>query len=316
MRLPLAAVFALAVVAPAAADALAPQENRPTFRAGVDRVTITAVVHRRNGEMVTGLTRDDFTIIDNGVARPILEFRSEPTPATVALLVDFSGSMSVSAKMSAARDSAAEVLKGLRTGVDRVGLFAFDTRLHELQGFDTAPGRVLERFNSIRPFGSTSLYDAIAETGKRLAADGSTRRAIVALTDGGDNSSKLTAAAVSRTASAIDVPVYVVVIVSPLDRPSMTDDAVKAAAAALTESKLGDLARWTGGEIFLASSDLKTSAAAAQIVDELRHQYFIVFAPDTSSPGWHPIDVRTREKNLVVRSRSGYVSQSQTNSER
>jgi Ca-activated chloride channel family protein len=316
MRIPLAAVLALAMVAPAAADALGPQDGRPTFRAGVDRVTVTAVVHRRNGEMVTGLTRDDFTIVDNGVARPILEFRSEPTPATVALLVDFSGSMSVAAKMTAAQSAAADVLKGLRAGVDRVGLYAFDTQLHELQPFEPAPARVLEKFSAIKPFGSTSLYDAIAETGKLLAADGSTRRAIVAFTDGGENSSKLSAAAVSRTASAVDVPVYVVVLVSPLDRPSLTEDGAKAAAAALTESKLGNLARWTGGEIFLASSDLKASEAATQIVDELRHQYFIVFAPDKTSPGWHPIDVRTREKNLVVRSRSGYVAQDQTNSER
>jgi VWFA-related protein len=315
MRFSLAAVLAFAAVAPAAADVM-PQAGRPTFRAGVDRVTVTAVVHRRNGELVTGLTRDDFTVLDNGVTRPILEFRSEPTPATVALLVDFSGSMSVAARMSSAQSAAREVMKGLRAGLDRVGLYAFDTGLHELEGFEPAPGRVLERFSALQPFGETSLYDAIAETGKRLAADGGTRRAIVALTDGGENSSRMSVAQVTRSASAIDVPVYIVVIVSPFDRETKSAEETEAAALALKDSHLGNLARWTGGEIFLASSDLKAAAAATQIVDELRHQYFIVFAPDTARPGWHPIDVRTREKNLIVRSRSGYVAQDQTNSNR
>ena len=314
MRFPLAAVLALAAVAPAAAD-VAPQ-GRPTFRAGVDRVTVTAVVHRKNGEFVSGLTRDDFTVLDNGVTRPILEFRSEPTPATVALLVDFSGSMSVAAKMSSAQSAAREVLKGLRAGLDRVGLYAFDTGLHELEGFEPAPRRVLERFSALQPFGETSLYDAIAETGKRLVADGGTRRAIVALTDGGENSSRMSVAQVTRSASAIDVPVYIVVIVSPLDRETKSAEETELAVARLKDSNLGNLARWTGGEIFLASSDVKATAAATQIVDELRHQYFIVFAPDTAHPGWHPIDVRTRDKHLVVRSRSGYVAQYQNNSSR
>ena len=316
MRFPLAALLALAAVAPVAADGAAPQAGRPTFRASVDRVTVTAVVHRRNGELVTGLTRDDFTVLDNGIARPILEFRSEPAPATVALLVDFSGSMSVAAKMTAARATASEVVKGLRPGVDRVGLYAFDTTLHELLPFEPAPARVLERFATIKPFGSTSLYDAIAETGKLLAEDAGTRRAIVALTDGGENASRLSVAQVTRSASAIDVPVYIIVVVSPLDRDTKSDDETHAAARALGESHLGNLAHWTGGEVFLAADHMKATAAAAQIVDELRHQYFIVFAPDATRPGWHSIDVRTRDKNLVVGSRSGYVAQDQTSSAR
>jgi Ca-activated chloride channel homolog len=217
--------------------------------------------------------------------------------------------MNVARKIPAARSAAAVLVGGLTPGVDRVGLYAFDTRLHELQPFAAAPGDVLQRLDDARPFGSTSLYDAIAETGRRLAADGSTRRAVVALTDGGENSSVMSVAEVTRIASEIDVPVYIIVIVSPLDHENQSKSDIRLAQDALLDSKLGNLAHWTGGEIFLAADDQLIDHAAQQIVTELRHQYFIGFAPDTSRPGWHPIEVHLRQKDLVVRARSGYVAQ-------
>jgi len=290
---------------------------RPTFKAGVDRVTVTAVVHsKKTGQLVTDLHRDDFEILDNGVARPILEFRSEPAAATVALLVDLSGSMNFAGKMPAARRTAHEMLDGLAANIDRVGLFAFDAETHQLQGFEPVPGRVREELDRTRPFGSTSLFDAVATSGRAVAADGSTRRAVVAITDGADNSSHLTVAEVSRIASEIDVPVYIIVVVPQADRespakPSKADKLADAEALAdLSGSRLGNLAHWTGGEIFLAATETHAHEAAQQIVDELRHQYFIVFAPDTGHPGWHPIDVRTHQPDLAVRARSGYVAQS------
>jgi hypothetical protein len=126
----------------------------------------------------------------------------------------------------------------------------------------------------------------------------------VVLTDGDDNASKLTAAEVTGIASAIDVPVYIVVVVSPLDvagRGTNRDQEL----ARLLSGRLGDLARLTGGEIFAAVGPSQTSQATRQIVNELRHQYWIAFEPD-ARPGWHPIDLRTRDRHHVVRARSGY----------
>jgi len=70
---------------------------------------------------------------------------------------------------------------------------------------------------------------------------------------------------------------------------------------------LADLARWTGGELYVSSSAEHTSAATREIVEELRHQYLIAFEPGTR-PGWHPLEVRTRKDNLIVRARSGYMA--------
>jgi hypothetical protein len=68
---------------------------------------------------------------------------------------------------------------------------------------------------------------------------------------------------------------------------------------------LADLARWTGGQSFVASTPAQRSLVARQILDELRHQYLIAFE-SSGSPGWHPLVVRARDKDLTVRARSGY----------
>jgi hypothetical protein len=70
--------------------------------------------------------------------------------------------------------------------------------------------------------------------------------------------------------------------------------------------RLADLAHLTGGEVYKSTSPLEDRKAAGQIVAELRQQYLIVFEPD-SEPGWHAIAVKTGNKNLVVRTRNGYL---------
>jgi len=70
---------------------------------------------------------------------------------------------------------------------------------------------------------------------------------------------------------------------------------------------LAELASWTGGNIFVASTPGQRSLAARQIIDELRHQYLIAFE-SSGTPGWHPLVVRARQKDLVVRARSGYMA--------
>ena len=215
--------------------------------------------------------------------------------------------MDVAARRVAVRDMSNFMLGELTPGTDDVGLFTFDTRLLELQPLEPAPGQVLQKLETLRPFGSTSLYDAIAETGKLLAASGRTRRAVVALTDGWDNYSRMSASEVSAVASAIDVPVYIVVVISPFDGPD-SEVATRAQTAAQT-SRLADLARWTGGEMFVATGPSQASFAARRIATDLRHEYIIAFEPDTK-PGWHPIEIHTRDKELIVQARSGYTVQS------
>jgi len=278
-----------------------------TFRSGVDLVTVSAVVRDQKGRVVTDLTRADFELLDQGERRPITGFRAEQAPVSVALLFDVSGSMEVAAKIEAARRAARHVLAWLQVGRDELSVFSFDTGLSLLQPFATYKDDAsLERsLFGLAPFGMTSLHDAIAATAKELATRPNAHRAVIVLTDGIDNNSRLSASDVSGIASSIDVPVYILAVVSPLDH-------VGAATAVNSErpvpvGDLADLARWTGGELFVTSAPTETSRAARQIVDELRHQYLLAFEP-ASPPGWHPIEVRARGRQLVVRARSGYIA--------
>jgi VWFA-related protein len=276
---------------------------RPTYRGGVSMVAVSAVVRKHNGQWVSGLTQNEFEVLDNGTPRPIQAFESQSAGINIALLVDLSGSMDVAAKLTPVRQTIDPMVASLSAS-DNVGLYTFDTRLHELQPMQPASPAVLEKLKTLRPFGATSIYDAIAETSRTLALRGP-RRAIVVLTDGGDNASRLTPEAVSGIASAIDVPVYVVLVVSPLDQSgSGVND--EAALDAQLHGRLADLAHWTGGEIFPAVGAAQAASAARQIVTDLRQQYWLAFEPGVQ-PGWHTLEVRTHHKDFVVRARSGYL---------
>ena len=165
---------------------------------------------------------------------------------------------------------------------------------------------ILDEFEFMEAWGKTSLFDAIAGTGERVAASGGARRAVVALTDGVDNASRLSAVEVSGIASAIDVPVYIVGIVSMVDDPSADVGTVSAAHSPFAGA-LSDLTAWTGGQTFVASGPAQRSAVGRQIVDELRQQYLLAFE-SSGTPGWHPLEVRARGKNLIVRARGGYIA--------
>jgi Ca-activated chloride channel family protein len=278
-----------------------------TFRAGVDLVTVSAVVRDGKGRVVSDLRQSDFELLDGGEPRAIASFRAEPAPVSVALLFDVSGSMQVAAKIEKARVAARYVLALLQPGRDELAVYAFDSGLQQRQPFalyqqDAALERSLV---GLAPWGLTSLHDAIAATAHELAARPNAHRAVIVLTDGVDNNSRLSAAEVSGIASSIDVPVYILAVVSPLDHVG-ANTAVNSERP-VPVGDLADLARWTGGEFLVTSLPLQTSQAAERIVEELRHQYLIAFEPSIRA-GWRQLEVRARGRRFVVRARSGYFA--------
>ncbi|HEY0873728.1 MAG TPA: VWA domain-containing protein [Vicinamibacterales bacterium] len=284
------------------------QDPAPKFRSSVEIVSVNAVVRDRKGRFVPGLQREDFQITEVGVPKKILDFRAETDgPVKLGLLVDASGSMRVGRKAVDARDAAQHLFKTLRAD-DSAAVFTFDTQLDRVTDF-TSDQAVLEgsldRLNP--PFGQTSMYDAIGEAAGFVADRGRgggahpQRSALVVLTDGIDTKSRQTAAEVTAIASRIDVPVYILAVMSPIDDPRID------ANPAFDVSELRALARGTGGEMFIASAPAHANVAARQIIDELRHQYLLAFEA-SSRPGWRPIEVSTRDRKHVVRARTGYTA--------
>jgi VWFA-related protein len=273
----------------------------PSFKASVDLVRISAVVRDRKGRFVKNLSVRDFEIFDGGEKQRITDFQLDRPGLSVALLVDISGSME--ARMDHAREAATFVLSGLDPVQDEAAVFTFDTQLDEVAPFAVGRQTLPERMSAVRPFGATSLHDAIAGTARRLTSREGLRRAVIVFTDGSDNWSQLSPAEAAEAASAIDVPVYIVGIVPLIDNPS--SDISAAASVRSLAATLSNLATLTGGRSFSATTSMDRSATAQQILEELRHQYLIAFEAG-SKPGWHSLVVRTRDKDLVVRARSGY----------
>jgi VWFA-related protein len=287
-----------------------PQEPAARFSSAVDLVSVSAVVRDRKGRFVRDLSREDFTILEAGQPKPIIDFRAEADgPIKVALLLDVSGSMRVGEKAVDAKQAAAHVFAGL-TPDDRAAIFTFDTALRQTSEF-TGDRQTLERAidNADKPFGQTSLYDAIAEV-SRATVSATTptnvklphRTAVVVITDGIDTRSRLSPEQVSAIASSIDIPVYIVAVVAMVDDPREQETRPGDVTPVLQQ-----LAQFTGGELFIASAPAHASVAARQILGELRHQYVLAFEASTR-PGWRALQVRARDRNHVVRARSGYAA--------
>ncbi|MSO81693.1 MAG: VWA domain-containing protein [Acidobacteria bacterium] len=283
------------------------QEQAIVFRAGVEVVTLTAAVRDGRGRVVRDLKRSDFQVLDTGIAQDIRDFHSGDAPISLAVLLDISGSMAVGGNMDRARHAVAVAMGMLTGGDDEAALFTFDAKLQEVVSFTKNLDAVRRVSLEGRPWGMTSLYDAIAAAAKSVAERANRHRALLVITDGADSGSRLSAPEVSGIASSIDVPVYLLTVVTPLDHPG-GEFAVTPTDKATSElGTLADLSRWTGGDMKVASVPAHTVEAIRDLFAELRYQYLITFEPG-ARPGWHPLEVRTRNNNLTVHTRSWYLS--------
>jgi VWFA-related protein len=304
------AVLAVTLAAPlygAPATATAEPQEQVTFRGGVDLVTATVSVRDRKGRVIRDLKQADFEIIDAGVPREIRTFESGESPVSLAVLVDISGSMSVGGNIDRARSAVSVAMAALRNGADEAALFTFDSKLEEIVTFTSDLARLRRVRLEGTPWGKTSLFDAIAQTA-RIVGDRSNRhRAVFVITDGVDTGSQMKAPEVSGIASGIDVPVYLLTVVNPVDHAGSEFGVLQTDAKATDRATLADLARWTGGDLRIASTGDHIGSSIVDMFEELRHQYLISFEPGERE-GWHPLEIRARKNDLIVRARSGYMA--------
>ena len=291
------------VVSPSPARPDAPQA---TFKSGVEVVTVSISVRDDQGKVIKDLTKADFEVFDSGFKKEIRDFYVGDSPVSLALLLDISGSMAVGGNMERAREAIAVAMMNLRDK-DEAALFTFDSELREVVGFTTDTNQIRNVSLRGKPWGQTSLYDAVGQAARTVADRANKHRALLVISDGVDTASKMSAAEVSGIASSIDVPVYLLRVVNPVDHPGGEHEVAETDGRKVQTATLADLARWTGGDMRVASVPAHTSAAIQDLFTELRHQYLITFEPGTR-PGWHPLEIRTRKKSLVVHARGGYMA--------
>ncbi len=281
----------------------------PTFSARSDLVVFSATAVDGKGRPVTDLRPEEFRVYEDGRLQRIVHFHEGlGLPARVLLLVDASGSMGQEFKVASARRAAGQVLDALGPE-DQVALAGFDSRYWGVVAFTRDKEVVRRGLAAVTPFGSTALHDALDKAAHDIASHGEGRRAVVVVTDGVDTASVATPDEVIARSRALDVPIYAVSVVSPLDDPAakaFVGDKGRRISALATET-LARYAALSGGAAFRVSDPQGLVLAANKIASELKHQYRLGWAPPAGPGRFRRVAVVTTRKGVTIRTRSGYV---------
>jgi Ca-activated chloride channel homolog len=304
VRRPLGA-FALA-----AALAVATQAAEvPRFASGTNLVVLSATAVDRRGRPVTNLRQAEFRVLEDGRPQRLEHFSEAQTlPARLLVLVDASGSMTGGVKTTSVKMAVTQLLAGMQPE-DQVALAGFDHQYWGLVPFTTDRERILRAMGEIQPFGSTALHDALDHAARDLATWSDGRRAVVVVTDGADTSSQLRPDDVLARSQALDVPIYAVSVVSPVDDPesNLYTGRERPTAATAGTAVLEKYARLSGGASFTVSDLGGLQRAAATILGELKHQYRLGYDPPRGPSRFRRVEVQSTRKGVLVKTRSGYV---------
>ena len=186
--------------------------SKPAFRADTSLVLVKTAVTDAHNRIVTGLTRGEFQLLENGVRQDIAYFTSEDSPLSTGLVLDSSNSMTD--QWAAARQAAAVFLQNANPG-DEVFLVSFNDRVRTALGFTRDFPAVRSLAASQIPQGRTSLLDAVYQALQNMKQAANPRRALLLITDGADNASRYTAREVAALARESGAAIYAIATSDP-----------------------------------------------------------------------------------------------------
>ncbi len=265
--------------------ALAPQEAG--FRTSVHMVAVYPLVEGADGRLITNLTKDDFTILDNGQRAEISIFSSDTQPMTAALLVDMSSSMDD--HLVRVRDAALGFVNAIAPADRlRIGSFGSEIALSPMLTGDKAVlSRVLRE--ELWPGGGTPLWNAL-DAGMRSLTKETGRRTIVVVTDGVDTSTATQKAVIDRAIGGLFM-IYAI----GLEGKGLS-------------VKLVNLIDQTGGGHFDLQRTDDLGAAFTRLTAELRHQYLVGFTPSPLDGLPHQLEVRVNRPGARVQAARQFVA--------
>jgi Ca-activated chloride channel family protein len=261
------------------------------FSSGVNLVEVYAAVVDHDGKPVTGLNRDDFTVLEDGRPQNLSAFAEGDFPLSVAIAVDRSFSMA-GRQLASASEAARTFLAALRPD-DQAMIVAVGSEIETVAPLSTDRQEQQRAIANLQPWGTTGLHDAIiASIDAIQSAKG--RRALVVLSDGNDRYSTASASDALGRARRADVMIYPIAL--GRTRPPL----------------FAELATLTGGRSFQPRDAKQITEATQTIANELRHQYLLGYTPSqpivSGEEQWRSITVRVRRPDLSVRSRDGYLA--------
>jgi Ca-activated chloride channel family protein len=295
-------VWALASAQQPAAQKIAPDFPDTRIQVDVTRVNVLFTVTDKKGRFITDLGKEDFQVSENKKPQVIQEFTAETDlPLRIAILIDTSNSVRDRFKFEQ-EAAVAFVNSVIRPREDKAMIVSFDTSAELASDLIDDPEKLAKTIRNLRPGGGTSLYDAIYFACRdKLIADQPRhkfRRAVIIVSDGDDNQSRVTRDQALEMAQKADSVIYA--ISTNISRIENDGDKV-----------LKYLTQETGGQAFFPFKVQDLEQSFENIATELRRQYNIFYRPEPLKADglYHTINVKVNgRKDLIVRARKGYYA--------
>jgi Ca-activated chloride channel family protein len=270
-----------------------------TIAISTDLVSLQVNVMDKKGRFAPGLDRGAFAVYEDGVRQEISFFSKHDDPAAVGVVLDVSASMT-GAKIERAREA---LRRFIQTSHEEDEYFLIGFNQFPQLLLDGAPGSeaMAARISGIEPHGATALYDAVVFGLGQVKRSRLQKRALIVISDGEDNRSRLGVGDVRRMLRESDVIVYTILIGSLIPRSN-------------GGMIMDELASASGGKSFSPSNSERMSEAFEQIALELRRQYSIGYTPSNlvTDGKWRRVEVKVTPPpgfpRLVARNRKGYYA--------
>jgi Ca-activated chloride channel family protein len=289
--------------APAATGANALKIHPGSFiRMNVDMVLVPVTITDPMNRLVTGLEQEDFQVYENGGSQKIVSFASEDAPVTIGIIFDLSGSMT--SKLVRARESILQFIKTANPQ-DEFFVIGFNDRPELIEDFTNSVEDIQARLATVRSGHRTALLDAIYYGLAKMKDARHERKALLVVSDGGDNRSRYTEGEVRSQVREADVEIYSIGLFDPY--------------ASTPEERTGpqlleEMSEETGGRMFRVDDIAEMGDIAEKISTELRNQYMVGYRPkDLTRDGkWRKVKVKVNPPPglppLTVHARTGYYA--------
>jgi VWFA-related protein len=292
-----------------------PEDAGAPIKVDVSIVNVLCSVRDGKGRFISNLEKSDFDIREDGKPQQVLYFaRETKLPLTLGLLVD--SSVSQGNLIAQEQRAAGDFLQQVIGKQDDAFLMSFDVNIDLLQDLTGSVDFLRRALEDIRvnggggmsgPFptsgGGTHLFDAVYLASTEVLKKEVGRKAIILITDGQDQGSKLTRQDAIKAAQKVDTIIYGILFV---DRAFYGFGGFGYSG----ESTLKEMAEDTGGRVFQARNDKELNAAFTQISDELRNQYSLGYSPSNAARdgSYRKIDVKVHQGGFHVQARKGYYA--------
>jgi Ca-activated chloride channel family protein len=275
------------------------------IRADVDLALVNVTVTDPYNRLVTGLDPDNFRVFEDNVEQEVVSFSAEDVPISIGVIFDFSGSMAN--KVDKAREAAVQFFKTANPS-DEFFLVSFNERAELTSAFTNSVEDLQSRMAMTAPKGRTALLDAIYLGLSQMRGAHNAKRALLILSDGGDNHSRYNENDIKRLVREADTQLYAIGIYDPLGYRNRTPEELNG------PSLLAEITELTGGRVFAVEHLNDLPDIASKIGMELRNQYVLGYRPSnhTHDARWRKIKVKLRPPKglppLSVYSKTGYYA--------